>query len=174
MDPQAKISNIPGEKECLMLLREYGTPERVISHCRAVEKVACRMGKALWEKGYTLDLPLLKAAALLHDIARTVKHHESAGAKYLDSIGFRRIGELVAVHMELPAFDRTHITEKTLLYLADKLVSEDAEVTLEERFARSLQKADDPKVREIIEGRYWEAKKVCELVQGAFKSSEKE
>ena len=43
---------VPDERECLCLLREYGTPERVIAHCRGVERVARRMCEALKEKGY--------------------------------------------------------------------------------------------------------------------------
>ncbi|MDD4715969.1 MAG: HD domain-containing protein [Oscillospiraceae bacterium] len=158
---------VPDERECLCLLREYGTPERVIAHCRGVERVARRMCEALKEKGYPLDLSLVKAGALLHDIARTEKHHDRVGAEYLKSIGLDRVGRLVAVHMSLPERDRTRISEKMLVYLADKLVSEDTEVTLAERFARSLEKAG-PQMRPFIESRYEDAKKILALVQTAL------
>lgn len=170
MDAPHSAPNVPDEAECLRLLGEYKTPERVIAHSKAVEKVARRVGGALIEKGYVLDLPTICAAALLHDIARTKKRHDKVGAAYLASLGYVRIGELVAAHMELPPHDRTHITEKTVLFLADKLVSEDTEVTLKERYSRSMQKAD-PSLRTFIESKYQVARRVQEMVQKALEKN---
>ena len=60
----------PDRQECLRLLKEYGTPEHVIRHCMAVADTAVRIGRALNEHGYHLDLELIQAAALIYDIAR--------------------------------------------------------------------------------------------------------
>ena len=48
----------PDRQECLRLLKEYGTPEHVIRHCMAVADTAVRIGRALNEHGYHLDLEL--------------------------------------------------------------------------------------------------------------------
>ena len=42
-----------------------------------------------------IDSELIRAAALLHDIARTEKNHDKAGFKYLLKCGYPRIADIV-------------------------------------------------------------------------------
>ena len=69
----------PTTEECLKLLEEYGTPDRVKGHCRAVADTACRIGRALNRHGHHFDLELVNAAGLLHDIARVEERHWDVG-----------------------------------------------------------------------------------------------
>ncbi len=43
----------PDRKQCLEYLKQYGTPEHVIEHCKSVAAVAYLLGKALNEAGGT-------------------------------------------------------------------------------------------------------------------------
>ncbi len=45
--------NHPDKERCFQYLKEYGTPEHVIGHCRAVAETACRIGSALNAAGGT-------------------------------------------------------------------------------------------------------------------------
>ncbi len=46
----------PGRKECLEYLIEYGTPQHVVGHCKAVAAIAYMLGKALNDAGGTRAL----------------------------------------------------------------------------------------------------------------------
>ncbi|MBQ3466542.1 MAG: HD domain-containing protein [Firmicutes bacterium] len=50
----------PDREKCLQYLSDYGTPPHVVGHCIAVAETACRIGRALNEKGGT------KAPAIEH------------------------------------------------------------------------------------------------------------
>ena len=158
----------PDEQACLALLQTYGTPAHVIAHCKAVAAAADRMGHALVERGYALNLRLIRAAALLHDIARTEPDHPTAGARYVERAGgCPALGEIIRVHMDLPEEMTDRITEAMVVYLADKLVEEDREVTLEQRFLPRIHRAEEP-VRTIIEEKYRRAQRVFRLVEAAL------
>jgi HD superfamily phosphodiesterase len=158
----------PDEAECLALLESYGTPPHVVAHCRAVARAADRMGAALSARGFSLNLPRICAAALLHDIARKSPDHAHVGAAYLQEAGVDPwICDSVAVHMDLPEERTREITEAVVVFLADKLVAEAEEVSLDQRYARQMAKADDD-LRAIIQRKYQTARQVYQMVQDAL------
>ena len=53
------------------------------------------------EAGVALDDDLVVSAALLHDVARCRPDHAREGAALLAGIGYPRVSEIVAVHMDL-------------------------------------------------------------------------
>ncbi len=53
------------------------------------------MGGALNRRGENLELDLITAAGLVHDIARTQKHHTSVGATILKAMGLERVADIV-------------------------------------------------------------------------------
>ena len=69
----------PTREECERLLKEYGTPEHVKRHCREVARTAVTISKALNENGMNLDIDLIRASALLYDIARVEDRHWDVG-----------------------------------------------------------------------------------------------
>ncbi len=151
---------IPDDVLCETLLDEYGTPEQVRRHCYAVaEKARCLA------EGRAVNMELLLAAALLHDIARTKKDHASVGADFLKEHGFADVGDIIAVHHELPMQEEFRISEKSLLFLADKLVLEDRECTLEERFLNSMKKIRSPEGLRKLEKRFRQAGKILNLLE---------
>lgn len=134
LEEYLKYEYIPDSLECDALLTLAGTTSSVIRHCRMVAQVALTVAMALEESGVPLDLMLLRAACLLHDIAKEHGEHEALGARWLRKGGYGRVGALVALHKDLPPSDR--LGEAEILYLADKIVDGERVSTLEARLQR--------------------------------------
>ncbi len=120
-------------KECYKLFKKYNTPEHVIKHCEAVSDTAFRIGEELNKNGCNLDLNLIKVSGLIHDVARTEKHHETVGADILLNLGFTRESEIVRTHMNYRFGDIKDISETDLVCLGDRLVKEDKYAGIDER-----------------------------------------
>jgi HD superfamily phosphodiesterase len=110
----------------------------------------------------------LKAAAMLHDIARKEKNHARAGEKILQEIGYGKVGSIIGSHTDIEINDKGRITESEVLYLADKLVREDKVISIEDRFNQSLNKyKDNPEVLRKIENRRNAAYKIIKKIETA-------
>jgi len=126
-------------------------------HCRAVSVAAHRLAGALRTAGVTLDLELVRTAALLHDIARAEKDHAGAGSRLLVCHGFIRLAPIVAVHMDLAVRRDQPVDEAQVVYLADKMMDGDRCVDMEQRFRRKMAEFNgDHRAVEAI-GRRWES-----------------
>lgn len=71
---------------------------------------------------------------MLHDIAKGSPMHAELGASWLKSMGYDEISEIVEEHMELETIP-DKVTEKEVVYLADKMVKIDNLVSINERFS---------------------------------------
>ncbi|WP_269477357.1 HD domain-containing protein [Hominibacterium faecale] len=132
----------PSRQDCLRLLEEYKTPEHVVKHCKAVADTAVKMGKALNEHGYHLDLELIEAAGLIHDIARVEDEHWEKGYELAKSLGYEQEADIIKVHMRYSPFSAVeHINETDLVCLGDRIVKEDAYVGLDKRMEYIIEKA---------------------------------
>jgi uncharacterized protein len=83
-------SLLPSREQAIELLRKNNCPPQVIRHCVAVAELAVETAKKLQEKGYTIDVELVEAGALLHDLGRSKTHtvdHAIVGAQIAQSIG---------------------------------------------------------------------------------------
>ena len=153
----------PDPEECEALLALEGTPERVIRHARAVCRVALALGEPLTAR-LGLDLDLLRAGALLHDLAKGQPRHEARGARRLRALGYRELAVLVGSHKDLPSRSRT--PEAELLYLADKLVEGEGLSSLEARMERMRQRfREDPEAWKAARGRIRRAMRVQDRVE---------
>lgn len=161
--PEAKIS----EALCMRLLKAVGVSEKIENHCKAVLDKGTQIAELLNAHGKALNLNNIRCASLLHDIARKYHDHAQIAEKWLKSIGFAEIAEIVRCHHDI---DCTEISEKAVLYLADKLISEDKEVTLEERFENSRGKCTSAEALNAHDVRYKKAleiqKRILEITQG--------
>lgn len=128
--------DIPTAAECEVLLANHRTPEPVIRHSRKVAEVACRIADALLAAGVAIDTDMVRAAALLHDLCKGQPKHADAAAEVLQKYSMARVAEIVAAHTEME-FDGI-IDERAIVYLADKLVSAERLVSLDDRFRRAL------------------------------------
>ena len=131
---------IPSREECLSLMSRYGMLENIVSHSLEVANVALFISNELIKKGQTIDLGLVEAASLLHDLTKaeclkTKNDHAQTGSQQLKRIGYERVGEVVAQHIWLrKEGDPTHVSEEEIVNYADKRVMHDRIVSLEERF----------------------------------------
>jgi molybdenum cofactor cytidylyltransferase len=141
---------LPSECEEL-LVKKFAVQRPVLDHCRKVANVAVFLAKKLNEAGCCLDVGFIEAAALLHDLAKGQPDHAAKGAEILADMGFVDAARLVAVHMDIRVAEEATIAPAEILYLADKLVSRNHCVTLEERFAPRLKShALDSDIRQLV------------------------
>ncbi|MDR3337584.1 MAG: histidine phosphatase family protein [Treponema sp.] len=160
----------PDEAECLNLLWKRQTPLPVIDHCWAVAYKADEIAMSLTRRGFPIDRNIVHAGALLHDIARALPLHAQAGASWLIAEGYPRVAKVIAEHEELPEpVCGAPLDESAVVCFADKLILETNEVTLEERFARSLEKCRNEEARHAHEKRFRQA---LELRERIFSSGE--
>lgn len=133
--------NYPTLSECLELMQGYQMLPNIREHCFRVRDVALILGDHLLSAGLALDLHLLEAGALLHDIAKTATlgnggEHARLGAEWLVELGYPAVAEIVREHVWLnhdPA-GPWPIREVEIVNYADKRVLHDQVVTLERRF----------------------------------------
>jgi hypothetical protein len=165
--------DIPTPEERDVIYKSIGpiTPE-VRNHCQTVADVAGRIGRALNESGENLNLDLIKASALLHDIAKSRPNHAVLAGKWLTDMGFARVGDIVARHMDLDVPEGAPISEAEVIYLADKCVPGDMVEPLENRFQAALMEhGRDPDVRRRIEDRRKRAEKSKKRVEQKLNQS---
>lgn len=124
----------PDEALCMALHDASGNGENIKAHCAAVARRALEICDELENHGVFLDRTLVKNAALLHDIARREKHHETLGGKYISMLGRPDIGEVIRTHSDL---DNTDINEASVVFIADKIIKEASPVTVAERYTAS-------------------------------------
>jgi putative nucleotidyltransferase with HDIG domain len=161
----------PDEAECAYLLKQYKTPGNVAAHCAAVSRKAVEIAESIKIKsqskpGCRLDAELIKAAALLHDIARTEENHARAGFDYLLKCGYPRAANVVLSHHKPVPEDLETITESTIVFYADKLICGTKEVTLKERFSKSCEKCATPEAQAAHKLQYDLARKAQKLIRG--------
>jgi len=133
----AARERVPASAACRELLARLGTPAPLVAHAAAVAGVAHRLGTALRTAGVCLDLKLLAAASLLHDVARAEASHAEAGAAVLDAEGYPRVAAVARSHMKLPGPPADVPGEREVLYLADKLTAGSRTVGLDGKRERA-------------------------------------
>lgn len=132
---------IPKRSQCLTLMEQTRMPEHIQKHSLMVAHVAVFLGTLLNQDGVRLNLELLEAGALLHDIAKAQtlssgQRHEELGAGMLESWGYPLLAPIVREHVVLESSALSGpITESLVVNYADKRVKHDQIVTLSVRFA---------------------------------------
>ncbi len=156
--------HVPDAEECEAILDVAAAPEPVRRHCRAVAALATRLARQLNEAGVPLDAHLVRAAALVHDIAKGCPDHAEAGAALVREFGFPGVADVVAQHMSI-AFDGK-IDESAVVYLADKLIQGEVPVRLETRFAPAFTRfAGDAGALAGARQRYADAEAILSAVE---------
>jgi uncharacterized protein len=132
---------IPNRGECLRLMNQYGMLSHIIDHSLEVAKVALYIAVELNKRGQRIDLGLVEAASLLHDLTKTEcfktkEDHAVTCAHLLKSMGYERVGAVVAEHVRLSkGKNPSWVSEEEVVNYADKRVQHDRIVSLEERFS---------------------------------------
>ena len=153
---------IPLPEECEALWELAETPMETREHCKTVAAAACLMAKALNKfrnHHNQLDLNVVKCAALMHDVAKLKRNHEAAGAAILAGYGFSGIANIVATHRDTDIKPESPLTEREIVFLADKLFQGTTQVSLDQRYDKTLERwKDDPEAVEAITARLARAK----------------
>jgi putative nucleotidyltransferase with HDIG domain len=119
----------------------YGMLQNIVDHSLTVTKVARFLSKELNKKGQRIDLGVVEAAALLHDLAKTEclktkEDHAEQGFRLLKGLGYERVADVVAQHIEVSCGrDAASVTEEEVVNYADKRVQHDRIVPLKQRFS---------------------------------------
>jgi uncharacterized protein (TIGR00295 family) len=157
------MSAIPTPAECLQLLRVAGCSDEVITHCKAVRRVAVRIAK----KAHA-NIQLVEAGALLHDIGRSKTQgimHGVEGAEIARRLGLpeslvniieRHLGAGIpkdeAIALGLPPKDYMPITlEEKIVAHADNLIENNQEHHVEKEVKKALQKGHIKHAKRLME-----------------------
>jgi putative nucleotidyltransferase with HDIG domain len=120
-------------------MARFGMPAHITRHSVAVRGVALYLARRLKARGLDLNLELVQAGALLHDITkhRTLGRpldHALTGAKLMKRLGLGPVATLVGQHVRLSASRPAgRVSEVEVVNYADKRVIEDQVATLDQR-----------------------------------------
>lgn len=147
----------PEEAEELLQVREV--QERGKHHSLTVGAVAMSFAEALNRARQSrgerpVDPALAAAGGLTHDVCKGERQHEAAAGRLFRSFGMEEMARLVEDHRDLTLADDAPITERELVFLADKYVRGSEIVPITERFHSKMERyADDPAAVTAIAGR---------------------
>lgn len=152
---QDKMSDtVPSVAQCLTLMDRYAMLDNIRAHSLTVARVAETLLTGMAEtKKIKTPLPnsdLVRAGALLHDIAKTICldtecDHARKGHEICLKLGYQAIGEIVLEHVLLKDFSINRYAQgiffaKEIVYYADKRVRHDSVVSLSERMAYIIER----------------------------------
>jgi uncharacterized protein len=139
---------LPSREQAIELLHKNKCPKTVIDHCKAVADLSVEIATKLQTKNFKVNLQLVEAGALLHDIGRVRSHkvdHGLIGAKVVESEGLpKEVTNIVRRHVGggISSEEATQfgwpkddympetIEEKVVSY-ADKRIDKDKRVPIE-------------------------------------------
>jgi uncharacterized protein len=135
------IDNIPSRTVCFALMEQHGMLPNIKDHSLQVARIAVCLAKNLKSHFPNLNLDLVEAGGLLHDIAKTSclktkGNHALIGEEMVRAMGFEPLAPIVAQHVLLNEayFQNRLVDEVILVHYADKRVRHDQIVGLEDRF----------------------------------------
>ena len=137
---------IPPRSECMHMLTDMEMPDHIKAHSMLVCQVALLITDGLVSAGVSLNRPLVKASALLHDITKprsftTGENHSKTGGEHLSEAGYPEVGDIVRQHVILDAyFESEAPSEAEIVNYADKRVLHDQVVSLEDRMTYILER----------------------------------
>ena len=141
--------SIPTRSEAARILRDLSAPDWLLEHSAVVADVASFLAQRIDERGHAIDVALVEAAALLHDVDKALPAsdplkglgHADAGAAWLRERGHDELAGAVAAHpvMRLTEDERYEFwvrdatVEERVVAYADKRSRQDV-VSLDDRF----------------------------------------
>jgi uncharacterized protein len=162
---------LPSREHALQFLRQSGCSRNVINHCEAVAELSVQIAKTCKEIGLDVNLELVEAGALLHDVGRSKTHsvhHAVIGAEIARSAGLpepvisiikRHVGggitasEAKKLGWPKDIYVPQTLEEKIVSY-ADKLIEGSQRVPIEKaikNFSRELPPSAITRIRRLHE-----------------------
>jgi uncharacterized protein len=140
-----QTDRIPTRAECEELMAKYSMLPNIVEHSFQVMRVALAITDNL-KDSVSVDRDVVIAGALLHDITKTrsiktKEKHAASGGMLLRELGFPRIAEIVEQHVITKDLNlEGEPEEKEIVYYADKRVTHEKIVTIEERIHDLMQR----------------------------------
>ncbi|MHB1394889.1 MAG: DVU_1551 family NTP transferase [Clostridia bacterium] len=164
---------IPSAELCAQIQNWLGMQQHTKNHCAKVAEVARELTVGLIYAGHLLNISLVEAGALLHDVAKGRKGHASIGGEWLEQLNYPAVGRVVAAHTDLPENAVEALDERAIVYLADMLVNEDRCITIEEKLEIALERYKENEVaKAAVLKRITTAICILESIRKIVKSTE--
>ncbi len=156
--------NCPTVEICEKIQKYFKIEEDIELHSQKVASLALDICEKLKKKGVNLNVNLLIAGGLLHDIGKGKVNHAKVGSRWLKSMGYKKLSDIVSEHIELKKIPEIP-TEKEIIFLSDKLVKEDEIVKIDERFeSKKYLYKDNKEALKTIEKRKKQSEEVYNLI----------
>lgn len=166
--------------EAIGLLEEAGCAPRVIEHCEAVAALAVEIAKQIKDAGKEVDVELVEAGALLHDLGRCRTHgiaHAVVGFELAKKMGLNtQLVEIIKRHIgaglskkearnfELPDDDYfPRSLEEKIVSHADNLIKGTQRISLDERVVLMKKKGVGEEAIRRIKALAVEIEEACKL-----------
>ena len=137
---------IPTKNACFRLIQRMKMMSHILDHSTQVCRVAMCLATHLKGNPVCINLRLVQAAALLHDITKTRsfktgENHASTGAELLTDLGYPDVGNIIRQHVSLDSYFESELPKEVeIVNYADKRVLHDKIVRLEQRKAYIFKK----------------------------------
>lgn len=149
---------VPSIEQCYAFMERYHMRENIRAHSIVVERVAALIAQGLRKVGTAVSLEKTTAGALMHDIAKTRclktgEDHAALGRVICLENQLEEIADIVGEHVILTSYDPVgEISEREIVYYADKRVNHDVVVSLGERLNYLLERygKNQPLIQERI------------------------
>jgi len=112
----------PSREEILALLQGVGLSAEVIKHCLKVERKALEIAERIASNGISVDIWLVQAGALLHDVGRSRSHRLDHGV-----LGAQLVRESPLFSIFLSQGDRESLALICERHIGGGLSAEEAE-----------------------------------------------
>ncbi len=134
----AKLHKGVSKKVCEALYEEVRLPAHVRRHCLSVGELAGHLAERLTEHGACLDIELCRSGGYLHDLFRLSPGHEKSAGNFLRERGYEALAKIAEEHKGFGREPETVCEEGVIVCLADKLIQEDKQVSLKERYQKAF------------------------------------
>ena len=136
---------IPTVAACFQLMDRYRMLDNIRDHSIIVARISALLAKEAGRAGLDISVPLVVAAALLHDIGKTACldnnwDHADLGRDICLEHGFDELAVIVAEHVHLRDNHLPVLTESEIVFYADKRVTHDRVTSLDERHQYILER----------------------------------
>ncbi|NDY57518.1 HDIG domain-containing protein [Desulfovibrio sulfodismutans] len=162
------VSFVPTTAQCLALWDAYDMLPNIRSHSLTVACIAETLARSAAAAGLPVDVDAVRAAALLHDLAKTYtirhggNHSQLGGAWVQELTGNPALAQGVIHHVHWPfSVDiRAHFLPLIIIY-SDKRVKHNRVVSLTERFEDLLHRyGATPDIRQRIGRSFAQAREI--------------
>ncbi len=156
---------IPARRDCYRIMYEMKMMDHIVAHSLQVCRVAMFLANSIETN---LNLNLVQAGALLHDITKTRsiethENHAQTARELLISLDYPEVGAIVGQHVLLDKyFASDSPTEADVVNYSDKRVIHDKVGSLTQRMNYIMKRyGTEPERREYIK-RLWEKTRLLE------------